>query len=288
MDSLSEKFVNLDIRRCLKTIPLPKVVLVAELLSVVLFASILAEVTWQVFGSDMEIPYWNNHSSRQIQNDSKTESYPELALLNLFGEPVDESEQVAVVNIQDIPRSTMQARITGIISHPDEQKSLAIIVSGGQERGYRPGERIHRTDADIQMIYPDRVVVDNNGQQEALLLYPNEPDRPMPTNAVAKTQDVSQVREQLLANPQSLLELISISPVREGGELRGYRINPRRNPELFNNLGLQPNDLAVSINGSDLTNNQEAMQVFAELPNARHIVLTVEREQQLVNIEISL
>ena len=266
-----------------------RILIAVEILLVVVLASILADVTWQFFSTENNLSNSVSRRTASVNPSNDDLLYGKLHGLHLFGEPLSETAKPErALDPRSIPRSRLQARITGILAHPDQSRSLAIIENNRQEDSYRIGDRIHRTSADIEMIYHDRVVVSNNGQQEALLLYPNEPDRPAPSKPAAMNQDAKQVREQLLENPQSLMELVSISPVRDGSGLKGYRINPRQNPELFESLGLKRNDLAVTINGFDLTNNQEAMQVFSELPEARQIVLTVEREQQLVNIEISL
>ena len=268
-----------------------KIITLAEMFLVLIVAWQLSQVTWLFFSSDDPVAVQTPRSDRSHAPPDSLR-YPQLDGLYVFGKPMIEHPDSVHADPLSIPRSRLQARITGIVTHPDPQLSLAIISSSGSEDSYRTGDRIHRTRATVESIYHDRVVVNNGGQQEALLLYPNEPDRPArqkTVNRVDSTQDSAQkVKALVLNNPQSLMELVNISPVRDGGALSGYRINPRQNPELFHSLGLEPNDLAMSINGFDLTDNQQAMQVFAELPQAKQIVLTVQRDQQLVNIEVSL
>lgn len=262
---------------------------VIEVALVILLASQFAGMTWSFVGHNSdELPRWSASRSSRSSSSAASNNYPALSQLHLFGEPVIEIPEavIAVQDIRDIPRSQLQARVTGLVTHPVATQSIAIIRNGNREESYRIGDSIHRTSAEITMIYPDRVIVENNGQQEALLLYPNEPDRPVQQTITQGT--VKEVRQQLLENPQSLMELVSITPVRQNGALLGYRVNPRSNPELFQSVGLISNDLAVSINGFDLTDTQEAMQAFRELPEARQVVLTVEREGQLQNIEVRL
>ena len=49
------------------------------------------------------------------------------------------------------------------------------------------------------------------------------------------------------------------------GELIGYRLSPGKEPELFKQMGLQNNDLAVAINGYQLTDLKQAMAAINEL-----------------------
>jgi general secretion pathway protein C len=44
----------------------------------------------------------------------------------------------------------------------------------------------------------------------------------------------------------------------------------------------------VSINGYDLTDNEQAMQMLSELPEQTELTLTVERDGQLHQVFISL
>ena len=86
------------------------------------------------------------------------------------------------------------------------------------------------------------------------------------------------MRSELLGNPGKITDYLNISPVRVDGRMTGYRLNPGRNPELFNQLGLVANDLAVSINGLDLRDNAQAMQAMQQVAGATEMTVTVERQ----------
>ena len=92
----------------------------------------------------------------------------------------------------------------------------------------------------------------------------------------------------MLANPARITDYVRISPIRKNGKLTGYRVNPGRNRALFKEVGLQPNDLAVSLNGYDLTDTRQAMEVAKQLKNLTEMSLTVERDGQLHSIYLSL
>ncbi|WP_369434679.1 PDZ domain-containing protein [Psychromonas sp. MME1] len=75
-----------------------------------------------------------------------------------------------------------------------------------------------------------------------------------------------------------------MSPVREDNEIKGYRVSPGKDKDLFEEAGLQSGDLAVEVNGVDLTDMQEALGLMKMLPTMSEITLTVERGGELHEI----
>jgi general secretion pathway protein C len=95
-------------------------------------------------------------------------------------------------------------------------------------------------------------------------------------------------RQQILKNPGQLMDYLTIAPVRENNQLKGYRLNPGKNPELFTQVGLQANDLAISINGLDLRNNNEAMQAMQQFAHQTEMNISVERNGETQDIYVNL
>nr|UKE85636.1 type II secretion system protein GspC [Pectobacterium sp. PL152] len=79
-----------------------------------------------------------------------------------------------------------------------------------------------------------------------------------------------------------------MSPVTEEDVLKGYQLNPGKNPDLFYRAGLQDNDLAVSLNGMDLRDADQAQQAMAQLAGMSKFNLTVERDGQQQDIYLAL
>lgn len=271
-----------------------KLILLCEVILVVLLAQQLAKVTWQLIPVEStDSGSWKNQAVSTQQQNGSSQVYPELANLHLFGTPpAPEAENANNIDPDSVPRSRLSARITGIVASNVPERSLAIINFSNQDKTYRIGDRLEGANAEVVDIYPDRVIVRNNGQHEALLLYPNNPNQrtaARPTAAVTPqpAEELGELSSELRNNPTSIAELISISPVRRDGKLAGYRINPRSRPDLFKAAGLENNDIALSINGIDLTNSMEAMRLMQELPKLEQISLTVERQGQIYQIDLS-
>ena len=269
-------------------------ILLCEVILVVLLAQQLAKVTWQLVPVEStDSSSWRNQAVSAQQQNGSSQAYPELANLYLFGTPpVPEAENANNIDPDSVPRSRLSARITGIVASHVPERSLAIINFRNQDKTYRIRDRLEGANAEVVDIYPDRVIVRNNGQLEALLLYPNNPNqrtaaRPTAEVTPQPAEDLGELSSELRNNPTSIAELISISPVRRDGKLAGYRINPRSRPDLFKAAGLENNDIALSINGIDLTNSMEAMRLMQELPKLEQISLTIERQGQIYQIDLS-
>ncbi len=95
-------------------------------------------------------------------------------------------------------------------------------------------------------------------------------------------------REQLFEDPKQLLDYIQITPHRVEGELLGYKLKPGSDPSLFNQAGLETNDLATDINGYDLTDMQQALSLMSELKELTEANITVIRDGSPIQIILAL
>ncbi len=165
-------------------------------------------------------------------------------------------------------------------------RSIAIIARNNVQQSYVIDDVIQGTDARITRILPDRVIISRQGQQEALWLDENAATD---TNMAAPEQNnISGLRQNLLKNPGQLPDYLSITPVMENDKLQGYRLNPGKNPEFFNQSGLQANDLAISINGLDLRDKGDAAMAMQQLTHQPEMNITVVRNGAEQDIYINL
>lgn len=105
---------------------------------------------------------------------------------------------------------------------------------------------------------------------------------------VELSRSLREQREELFSDPKKLMDYIRIRPDRSGGQLRGYKLTPGKDPSLFNKVGLKHNDLAININGYDLTDMQQALSVMRELRSMTEANITVLREDTPVEIILAL
>ena len=260
---------------------------------VILSCQQMATLTWRLLPSsgsssrvmlDPVAPSSSAAAPRQL--DAR-----ELLKLALFGKPEVQVAKPVTAPSQQAPRTRLNLTLTGLLASTTPDRSIAIILNGGDEQGYGEGDIVNGTQAMISSIMADRVILDNQGQSETLML-DGEEFKPVgqvtPQPQEVTTPPLSKLRDNLAKDPGKLLDYINISPVMADGKLKGYRINPGKDVAFFHRIGLLPNDLAVSINGYDLRDNGQAMQIMQQLSSMSEMNLTVERNGQQQDIYIRL
>jgi general secretion pathway protein C len=191
-------------------------------------------------------------------------------------------------SLRDAPPSALKINLTGIVASATPARSIAIIAKDSKQFSLGVGDNTPGYDAKIAAIFADRVVISYQGRYESLLMFG---ESPAPTAAKAqgdKPQSTAQLREQLQKQPQNILNYLNISPVMVDNKLAGYRLNPGAQGELFQQVGLRENDLAVALNGMDLRDTQQAQQALNQLAELSELNLTVERDGQLQEIYVVL
>ena len=247
---------------------------------------LLAILTWQLFSATPDVrPVTPRLHNTMSVADNRPGSQ-RLTIINnaaLFGTAA-KPESTAQTSA---PRSRLNAQLTGIMASSVPSRSIAIIARNGQQQSYVTGDVIQGTDARITSILPDRVIISRQAQEHALVL-DDDATTATPTANAPANNAIAGVRQQILKNPGRLMDYINISPVRENNQLKGYRLNPGRNPAFFAQSGLQPDDLAISINGLDLRNNADAAQAMQQLTRQTEMNVTVERNGVEQDIYINL
>lgn len=75
-----------------------------------------------------------------------------------------------------------------------------------------------------------------------------------------------------------LMQARAVPARREGtGETYGWKLLDIQPDSIFTQLGLQPNDTIVGVNGSSVTNVQQAMEMYQALRSSNKIVINRER-----------
>ncbi|WP_133538636.1 type II secretion system protein GspC [Idiomarina aquatica] len=260
-----------------------------------LVAVIVARLTWWSIeptqGEVQKITSVDNVSVSTTT--SKVLDLDGIERLNLFGEP----EKSSSSNRREAPKTSLNIRLVGVSASSNPLRSAAIIEQSGQQQTYIVGDELGRSGVVVEEIYADRVLLDNNGRIETLQLEDIGEDRPAlslivdePDLALTESQarQVGDALEQVSADPLSITDFVSISPAMENGELIGYRLQAGQNPELFRQTGFQNGDLAVAINGYDLTDMQQAMELSNELTTLTRADISILRDGQPMQLSIEL
>ncbi|QSX41014.1 type II secretion system protein GspC [Shewanella cyperi] len=271
----------------------------------VLCIYLLAAISWKLVPAPAETGQWRP-SPVQGQNSGPVDISGLRLLFGKADTSQPKPEPVAEV-ITDAPKTSLSIQLTGVVASTAEQHGLAIIESSGGQETYALGDKIKGTSASLKEVYADRIIITNGGRYETLMLdglqYTTQSDvnaqlQQAKSDAAVRKVDrrhdrevsegLSDSREELLADPSKITDYIAISPVNQGDQLMGYRLNPGKDPGLFQQAGFKPNDLAKSINGYDLTVGSQALELMAQLSELTEMSVMVEREGQLVEIMFSL
>jgi len=245
--------------------------------------------------------------------DGITPELPELTEA-LIGNPRDGIEAGARETQLDIT-------LTGIVASTDDGLGSVIIERSGTQTLYGVGDIITGLDrVKLAKVMAQQVVLDNRGTYELLKLFENDalpiaaqaaiqaapgirsrdntaPDAAKSVSADqlsdsvltgSRAQQVAVYRDRLYSNPQSLSTLVNVSAVREGGQLRGYRITPGVDPELFSSLGLKAGDIITSVNGYALSEPSNAAKLYQMMRDVTQATIELERNGASFSVAVNL
>ena len=206
---------------------------------------------------------------------------------HLFGQPQIKSE----VDPSTAPQTQMNLVLSAVFATGDPTKGWAIIgESPTSAKVFMIGEAV-RSGTKLHAVYPDRVILERDGQLEALALPTQSLAGMMSQPAAAPRAGGSQFTENLRriaeTNPTAFSEIVRPQPVFANGVQRGYRVYPGRNRQQFARLGLQPGDLVVSINGTPLDDPQRGMEIFNTMSSSDRVTVSVERNGQAQDLTLN-
>lgn len=242
----------------------------------------LAQLTWKII---LPVNFTDNALSSADTTVPAAPS-PEKALprFTLFGVAEKTPSSAHGDNLEQAPVSALKLRVTGLLASTDPSRSIAIMVQGNQQVSLGVGDNTPGGEAKIVAIFPDRLIVNYRGRNEAIPLFNDLPAAGKNSGA----PPAGQLAQELRAQPQNILHYLNISPVMVNDKLSGYRLNAGKKPALFRQAGLKENDLAIALNGLDLRDKEQSRQALAQLPELTEITLTVERDGQKQDISLDL
>lgn len=262
----------------------------------------LGQVVWLTQPQKNEIVAWQSPVIAGGQSNNKQGlSLAGLQAMNLFG-VYNENKAKLVVKapvVQDAPKTRLNLVLVGAVASSNPSASLAVIANRGQQATYGLGEEIEGTRAKLKAVLVDRVIIDNEGRDETVMLEGLEykklgdsTSHAPASSTIAKNnppdtdEQLAQIREEITADPQKIFQYVRLSQVKKDEQVIGYRVSPGKNPQLFQSVGLQDGDIAVQLNGNDLTDPAAMGKIFNSISELTELNLTVERDGQQHDIYI--
>lgn len=265
---------------------------------------ILGEIIWLIPNETKAVPTWAAAHVVVSKNESNID-IDSLKQADLFGHYTP-NQQTNANNVKvDAPKTRLNLTLSGVVANSDQALSLAVIANRGSQDTYGINEVIQGTRVKLKAVLVDRVILDNEGRDETLMLdgvdYSKlaidnpqplrvEPVRNKEVNdeSADLQEKLDKIHQEIESDPKVLLKYVRLAMVKEGNDIQGYRLSAGSDRALFDSVGLQDGDVAVSINGVDLKDADALTKVLGALSDTQEINLTVERDNQLEDIQFGL
>jgi general secretion pathway protein C len=217
---------------------------------------------------------------------------------HLFGEVAPEAAPVKAIVPVDAPDTRLKLSLHGTFSSHDAELARAIIADErGNEEMYAVGD-ILPGNAELSEIQTDKVILLRGGRYEVLRL-PRDTLTGDAGSATISAADAMQVnttserlqslRQTLRQNPKSLFGLVRTIPKKDDqGKMIGYILQPGREPELFQQMGLKPGDVVTRINDINLDNLASGMQALRSVQSGDTVSMTVLRGTEQEDLSFRL
>jgi general secretion pathway protein C len=217
----------------------------------------------------------------------------DLNQLHLFGQV-----QVAVAPVrpppEQVPETTLKLDLKGILASSDPAFARAIIADPSRKEDFYGIDDKLPGGAVVKEIHSDRIILSRNGRLETLKL-PKElldsasavqaPDDERPGRQVASAgprqlgsgSSLSDFRDALMKDPQTLMGLLRAEPVTDAGRITGYKLGESQDPQMLRRFGLRRGDVVTSVNGIKLDGPTKMPELLKILPTADELKIEYER-----------
>lgn len=234
--------------------------------------------------------------SRALLAGNKVQTYDLQPLINthLFGQAKTAAKALPA-QVLHAPETQLNLILRGTLATDKAYYAKAVIASDENSKGqeYAVGKTLP-SGAILHAIFADRVILFYNNRYETLRLIGNPVAQaliPLPSTAPTTPAQSKPTaaptggyRQQLLQQPDKIMDYVSFQPAYQQNRLQGYALTQGKNPELFRELGLQNGDILLAINDIYLDSADNLMQVFAQLGEARQVHLRLQRNGQITQI----
>ena len=287
-----------DLIRLMRGQHMQRVIWVINLLLVIWIASQLATLTWGLLApTDTPEPAAVVTGELPARTDPGQQLIRQLPDWHLMGVVSQETAPVQQAAPVDAPDTRLKLVLHGVLASDDKRHARAIIADPrGKEDQYAIGDKLPGN-VELSEVYPERVILLRNGRYETLRLPKDKKTRGNTVaartvgrrSAASPAQRLQTVRQQLQKSPKSLYGLVRATPHKgDDGSIVGYTLAPGRDPELFDQVGLQEGDVVVQVNDIKLDNPANSARALKSVQSGESVSVTVLRggEEQVLTLNL--
>jgi general secretion pathway protein C len=224
----------------------------------------------------------------------------QLKSLALFGKesadvPIVVAEPVEI--IEQVEKTRLNLKLVGSYAHNNKDLGYAIIAKGSDQDLYKVGDEIAGFSNVLLIgVYSEKIILANKGKREALYMFPEgesyasaavSPSSPA-TSIQPPSEDIRSIDIEADLDSQTISDVIRFSRTAKDGKMLGFRVLPGRNRQVFDQTGLQLNDVVVAIDGQALDDLRAANSIYQEKRDATQASLLVLRGEEKLMINIDL
>lgn len=295
----------------MRDLPIVKVLQSPRLISAVLVLLVALNM-WQLAGTtwlSAELLRPAALPAAAVQASSVSTSGPQYSLQKLLAVPLFGEKPKAPVAAQevrqDVRTSALKIKVLGLVAGHGEA-GVAVLMYSGKTKAYAVGEKLDVPGSvKLLAVYHDHIIIENNRKQEKIELDKKAALKGVSTHTAPMsrlsgsagdtirlsdasfTELIGDARDTLQNSPLKLARFLSISPVNEGGVLKGYSVKPGRDPRLFKLIDMQPGDLVLSINGQAVA-DMTTPEVLKMMEVTSSFELLVERNGTILSKRLDL
>jgi general secretion pathway protein C len=252
--------LDMRLRKLARRVPSVTIYRLGELGMMALVAMLAARLLWAIFTPVSPVGSWAQSRGIVAPTSAITDFDPFFRGNAPAGSAIVTSLQLNLFGIR--------------LNEADGGGSAIIEIPGEGQQSYAAGEEI-QPGVTLKTIAFDHIVISRGGIDEQL--YMDQSDAVVPPAAVA----ASAVRP---ADAAALASAFSVGARTEGGRVTGVIVQPSGDGAAFREMGLQPGDILVSVNGQGVRSAEDVARQVADMPPGGATTLEVERGGRRVQL----
>ncbi len=278
----------------------------ASFILVLILAYQLAGLTWTAL-KDEDIGDKGKSASTsspvaQVKSPGRGGMVNELVGMHLFGVPARKvAKPVPRKALPTVaPVTSLNLTLFGVFVDTNPEHASAIIgKSASKQQYYLVGDVVSKG-VTLEEVREDQVILSRNGKYETLRfpvskgITGGRSSNFKTSNyqgGRSKTKNLASYAEIIRNEPLKIMEYLRFAPVKEkdGENLKGFRVFPKKDRNFFNKLGLKASDIIISVNGVSLEGKSiQLPDVINQIGTASQIDMQVLRRGKLKSITLDL
>jgi type II secretion system protein C len=189
-------------------------------------------------------------------------------------------------SVSTVPRDLI---LTGIVLGRNFKEGRAMIgVARENPQTYAAGALL-ANGARLTEIHPRFVVLERAGRSARLYLDADARTAPKQhvANELLTVGGVPEKKPALVMSTEPVTDYLRPTPVYDDADLVGYQVYPGANAGVFAQLGLQPGDVIISINGAPIGDPGQGVTLLEQLVGGSELPVTVRRKDQLIDMTLN-